>query len=162
ASLDVGRNLTIQTDPAQLKIAGNRAATITGGVITGSSALDPGGQLDTIVVGAPNTLTVHNVVFTGALQPSNGAIVVNGPLPAGGNGGTLSIDHSLLSSNTSPGIDVKTGGQVTATNSTITQSNGFDGILLDGTGTFNEDTIANNGGNGIDNHGGGTASVNNT
>src|SRR5262249_55559398 len=148
-------------DPAQLTIPGNRAASITGGAITGASGLDGTGNLDTIVVGAPNTLTLHNVIFTGAIQPSNGAIVVMGP-PAGGGGGTLAIDHSLISANTSPGIDVMAGATANVTNSTITQSAGFDGVLLDGTGTFNEDTIANNGANGIDNHGGGTAHVNNT
>jgi hypothetical protein len=160
-ALDVTRNLTIETDPAQIA-SGGRAATINGGSITGASSLDPGSNLDIIVVGAPNTLTVHNVGFTGAIQPSNGAIVVMGPPPAGGNGGTLSIDHTLISANTSPGIDVMTGGTANVTNTTITQSGGFDGVILDGTGTFNEDTIANNSANGIDNHGGGTAHVNNT
>ena len=161
ASLDVSRNLTIQTDPAQIALGG-RAGIISGGSMTGSSGLDPGGNLDILVVGAAQTLTLHNVVVTAAIQPSNGAVVVMGPAPAGGNGGTLSVDHSLVSANTSNGVDVMAGGQATITNSTIASSIGGDGILLDGNGTFNQDTIANNAFNGIDNHGGGVATVRNT
>jgi hypothetical protein len=160
SALDVNRNLTIETDPAQIA-SGGRGATISGGVMTGASALDPS-QLDILVVAAGQTLNIHNVSFTGALQPSNGDIVVMGGPPSGGSGGTLSMDHSLISSNSSNGVDVMSGGNATVTNSTITQSNGFDGILLDGNGTFNEDTIANNGGNGIDNHGGGVATIYNS
>jgi hypothetical protein len=160
SALDVNRNLTIQTDPAQIA-SGGRAATISGGVMTSGSTVDPG-QLDILAVAAGKSLTVSNVVFTGTLQPSNGAIFVAGPPPAGGGGGTLFLDHALISSNSSNGVDVFAGAVATITNSTITQSNGFDGILDDGAVNLNEDTIANNSANGIDNHGGGSASVVNT
>jgi len=154
ASLDVNRNLTIETDPAQLGGAG-RAGIISGGVMTGSSAIDPG-QLDVLAVASGVTLTLSNVVETQAIQPSNGGVVVT-------SGGTALIDHSLLSGNTGNAVDVKSGGQATITNSTLAGSiQGFDGILLGGSATLNYDTIANNAGNGIDKTAAAAASVKNT
>jgi hypothetical protein len=152
--------MTIETDPAQI-LGGGKAATINGGSMTTPSSIDSG-QLDILAVSAGHTLTLSNVILTGALQPSNGAVFVAGPPPAGGSGGTLSINQSLISSNSSNGVDASAGSQATITNSTITQSNGFDGILDDGAVTLNEDTIANNGLHGINNHGGGSAAVFNT
>jgi hypothetical protein len=158
APLDVKVSLTIQTDPTQLTIAGNRAATISGSLVAGGAGnLDPNLN-DVIVVGGGNnpTLTLHNIVETQAIQQSNGGVVVL-------SGGTALIDHSLFSGNTSNAIDVKTGGSATITNSTITNSiQGFDGILLGGTATLNEDTIAGNAGDGIDKTAAATATVNNT
>src|SRR5262245_37546898 len=147
-ALDVGVSLTVEGPTAA------PGATINGGSITNPSTIDSP-QLDIFAVASGATLTLHDVVLTAAIQPSNGAVTIE-------SGGAASIDHSLISSNGSPGIDVMGGAQVTVTNSTITQSNGFDGVLLDGNGTFNEDTIANNGANGINNHGGGIANVFNT
>jgi hypothetical protein len=122
--------------------------------MTNPSTIDPN-QLDVFAVASGAALTLHDVTLTATIQPANGTVTVE-------SGGALSMDHSLVSANTSPGLDVNSGSQATVTNSTITESGGFDGVILDGNGTFNEDTIANNDANGIDNHGGGTASVNNT
>jgi hypothetical protein len=149
-SLDITHNLTIKTDPATLA---SRGATIVGPSANPSS-VDPG-QLDIFAVGAGAALTLQNVVLTAAIQPANGAVAVT-------NGGSVTIDHSLLSGNSAPGVDVMQGGQLTMTNSTISGTIGFDGIILDGTATLNEDTIADNDQHGINNHGGGTANVNNT
>ena len=159
-SLDVNHNLTIETDPSQLS-GGHVAATISGGSISIPSTLDSG-EKDIIVAGPGVTVTVSDVVITASIQPSNGAAVAMGPPPAGGNGGSLSIDHSLLSGNNGNAIDVMSGGQATVTNSTITNSIAGDAIVLDGSATLNEDTIANNGHFAIDNIGGGTVSINNT
>jgi hypothetical protein len=154
ATLDVNRNLTIETDPAQLGGAG-RAGIISGGVMTGSSAIDSG-QLDVLAVASGVTLTLSNVVETQAIQPSNGGVVVT-------SGGTALIDHSLLSGNTGNAVDVKSGGQATITNSTLAGSiQGFDGVLLGGSATLNYDTIANNSGNGIDKTAAAAGAVNNT
>src|SRR5262249_49805196 len=160
AAGDVNRNLTIETDPAQIA-SGGKAAIINGGSMTTPSTIDPG-QLDILAIAAGKTLTVSNVVFTGGLQPSNSALFVAGSPVGGGSGGTLSIDHSLISSNQTAGVDTESGGQATITNSTITQSNGADGIVDNGAVTLNQDTIAFNGGFAINNHGGGTAAVFNT
>src|SRR5262249_29849606 len=147
-ALDVGVNLTVEgpsTAPG---------ATISGGVMTNPSGTDPG-QLDIFSVATGTSLTLHDLVLTQAIQPSNGAVVVE-------SGGTASVDHSEITGNTGNGIDVMSGGQATVTNSTITNSIfGFDGILLGGTATLNEDTIAGNTGNGIDKSGPATASVTN-
>jgi hypothetical protein len=158
--MDVNRNITVETDPAQIA-SGGRAATISGGVMTTGSTLDPG-QLDIFAVAAGKTLTVSNVNFTGTLQPSNGAIYLSASPPAGGSGGILAMDHSLISSNSSNGVDSDAGSVATITNSTITQSNGASGIQDDGTVNLNEDTIANSSQYGINNHGGGAANVFNT
>jgi hypothetical protein len=159
-AMDVKHNLTIQTDPAQIA-SGGKAATINGGSQTGTSTID-GGQLDLFAVAAGDTLTMSNVILTGTLQPSNGAIYLSASPPAGGNGGMLVMDHSLISSNSSNGVDSDVGSTATITNSTITQSNGASGIQDDGTVNLNEDTIAFSSQYGINNHGGGTANVFNT
>ena len=156
APLEVKRNLTIETDPAQLAIAGNRAGIISGSaVVGGSTALDPF-QNDVLVVNTGVTLTLHQIVETQTVQPSNGGVVVL-------SGGTLFIDHSLLSGNTGNAVNIKAGGTGTITNSTLTNSiNGFDGLLLGGTATLNQDTIAGNAGDGIDKTAAASASVTNT
>jgi hypothetical protein len=166
--LNIKRNLTIETDPAQLAIPGNRAGIISGGSVAGGAGdLDPT-QNNIINVGAGETLTLSNVLVTGTVQGNNGAngaIVVIGGAPAAA-GGNLLMDHSLISGNTSNGLDLKGNGTATVTDSTITGSiGGFDGVLLSNaaSASFNEDTIASNTGNGIDNAApGSTATVNNT
>jgi hypothetical protein len=149
-ALDVGvANLTVE-GPATAP-----GATISGGVMTNPSGKDTG-QLDIFDVASGASLNVHDVVLTQAIQPSNGAVVVE-------SGGTASIDHTLMSGNTSNAVDVKSGGSATITNSTLYNSiQGFDGVLLGGTATLNEDTIAGNAGNGIDKTAAATASVTNT
>jgi hypothetical protein len=160
SALDVNRNITVETDPAQIA-SGGRGATINGGVMTTVSTIDPS-QLDVFAIAAGKTLTVSNVTFTGTLQPSN-ATIFAAPAPAGGgSGGTLLLDHSTISSNQSAGVDAEAGAVATITNSTITQANSADGIVDNGTVNLNEDTIADNGLNGINNHGGGSANVFNT
>jgi hypothetical protein len=149
-SLDVGvANLTVEgptTAPG---------ATISGGVMTNPSTTDSG-QLDIFAVASGASLNVHDVVLTQAIQPSNGAVVVE-------SGGSATVDHTLLSGNTGNAVDVKLGGSATITNSTLFNSiNSFDGLLLGGTATLNEDTIAGNAGNGIDKTTAATASVTNT
>jgi hypothetical protein len=130
-------------------------ATINGGFITNKSLIDPN-QLDTFAVKSGASLTLHDVTLTGSIQPSNAAVFVQG-------GGAVSIDHSLFSGNTSNALEVKSGGQATVTDSTITDSiQGFDAILLQGSATLNEDTIADNEGDAIDNAPGSVASVTNT
>jgi hypothetical protein len=150
-SLDVTvSNLTVE-GPATAP-----GATISGGVMTNPSTTDPGGQLDIFAVASGASLNLHDVVLTQAIQPGNGAVVVE-------SGGAATVSYSLLSGNTGNGIFVKAGGQATVTNTTINNSiNGFDGILLGGTATLNEDTIANNAGNGLDKTPAATASVTNT
>jgi hypothetical protein len=149
-ALDVGvANLTVEGPAAA------PGATISGGVMTNPSGKDTG-QLDIFDVASGASLSVHDVVLTQAIQPSNGAVVVE-------SGGTASIDHALLSGNTGNAVDVKAGGSATITNSTLYNSiQGFDGLLLGGTATLNEDTIAGNAGNGIDKTAAATASVTNT
>jgi hypothetical protein len=144
--------MTIETDPAQIA-SGGKAGVINGGSQTATSVNDPG-QLDILAVKAGTTLNLSNVVITGALQPSNAAVWVGG--------GTAVINQSLISSNSSAGVDTEAGGVATITNSTITQSNGADGIVDNGAVNLNQDTIAYNGGWGINNHGGGSANVFNT
>jgi hypothetical protein len=160
--MDVNHNLTVETDPAQIA-SGGRAATINGGSMsTGSAAVDPG-QKDIFAVAAGQSLMVSNVAFTGTLQPSNGTIYVAPGPAAGGPGGTLTLDHSVISSVSSNGVDSDAGSVATITNSTITQANGsFSGVQDDGTVNLNEDTIAFNNQYGINNHGGGSAFVYNT
>jgi hypothetical protein len=150
-SLDVTvNNLTVE-GPATAP-----GATISGGVMTNPSTTDPGGQLDIFAVASGASLNIHDVVLTQAIQPGNGAVVVE-------SGGAATVSYALLSGNTGNGVFVKAGGQATVTNTTINNSiNGFDGILLGGTATLNEDTIANNAGNGIDKTPAATASVTNT
>jgi hypothetical protein len=124
-------------------------------VAGGASNLDPNLN-DVLVVNTGITLTLHNIIETQTVQPSNGGVVVL-------SGGTALIDHSLLSGNTGNAVDIKSGGSGTITNSTLTNSiNGFDGLLLGGTATLNEDTIALNSGDGIDKTPAATASVTNT
>jgi len=148
--------LTIETDPAQLAIAGNRAGIISGSAVVGGASNLDAFQNDVLVVSSGVTLTLHQVVETQTVQPSNGGVVVL-------SGGTLFIDHSLLSGNTGNAVDIKASGTGTITNSTLTNSiNGFDGLLLGGSVTLNEDTIANNAGDGIDKTAAATATVNNT
>jgi len=160
AAMDVNHNVTVETDPAQIA-SGGKAAAITGGSITTGSTVDAG-QLDIFAVAAGKTLSVTNIILTGTSQPSNGAIYLGASPPAGGNGGMLLMDHTLISSNGSNGVDSDVGSVATITNSTITQSNGASGIQDDGTVNLNEDTIAFSSQFGINNHGGGAANVFNT
>jgi hypothetical protein len=146
SALDVSVNVTVEGPTAA------PGATINGGSMTNPSTIDSG-QFDIFAVASGATLTLHDVTLTGTLQPSNGVVTIEG-------GGAASIGYAAISSNSSPGVDAE--GPATITNSTITQSNGFDGIIDDGGVTLNEDTIANNSLRGIDNHGGGSATVYNT
>src|SRR5262249_49871048 len=115
APLDVKHNLTIETDPAQLTIAGNRAGIISGSaVVGGGTNLDPNLN-DVLVVNTGVTLTLHQIVETQTVQPSNGGVVVL-------SGGTLFIDHSLLSGNTGNAVNIKAGGTGTLPNHTLTKS----------------------------------------
>jgi hypothetical protein len=148
----------LDVDVANLTVEG--PSTAPGAIISGTAMTNPSttdsGQLDTFAVASGASLNIHDLVLTQAIQPSNGAVVVE-------SGGSATIDHALLSGNTSNAVDVKAGGQATITNSTLWNSiNGFDGVLLGGTATLNEDTIANNAGNGIDKTTAATASVTNT
>jgi len=147
-SLDVGVNLTVE-GPTTFP-----GATISGGSITNPSTLDSG-QKDIFAVASGATLTVHDVVLTASIQPSNAAVVVLG-------GGAASVDHALLSGNNGNAVDVMAGGQATVTNSTITNSIAGDAFVVDGNVTLNEDTIAKNDHYGIDNIGGGSAAITNT
>ena len=67
-------------------------------------------------------------------------------------GGTVTIENSLVSGNTGPGVTVETGATATVRNSTL--SNGLSiGLIDDGTASFFNATVAFNEGGGLENKG---------
>lgn len=151
-----------------IHITGMGNVTVTGGLISGNTAVQGGGLWN-----GTGTMTVNRVHVTA--NTATGLTVNDGGGGIYNNGGTLNVNSSTLSANLATGLLGRGGGlhlnggttiMVTSTvsgNSSLTNGGG---IFNNGALTLNANTISLNGatisGGGISNEGSNTVSLKNT
>jgi hypothetical protein len=121
-------------------------ATAPGATLSGASVPTDTNGFDDLLDTEPGTsVTILNLTLTGTKSSSSGSptgYAINAT-------GSLTVENSTLSGN--GGLAVWSSGPIaTIVDSTIS-GNGGAGVMIDGTGTFQNVTIAQNTGNGIGN-----------
>jgi len=151
-----------------LHITGPGSATITGGTISGNTAVEGGGLWN-----GTGTMTVTNATISGNI--ATGGTITDGGGGIFNNGGTLSVSRSAITGNTATGLFGRgggvhiNGGTATLLTTTISGNSSVanaGGIYNTGTLTVNANTITLNtataNGGGIYNNSATAATVKNT